>query len=113
MKRINLVYGDDLMIYCIGSVNREDTVTRFEHIIPHIGNEEIRAQMFVLKEKIDQWDDEEWELFFPKLLRNMAVYLDHERDNFRKCISEMHEELKRLEQEERMDLDGYDDDEDE
>ena len=54
MKRFNLVYGDDMMIYCIGCVNREDTVARFEHIIPHVGNEEIRAQMFVLKEKIDQ-----------------------------------------------------------
>ena len=114
MKRMNLVYGDAMLIYCIGCVDREDTIARFEQIIPHMGNEEVRAQMFVLKEKIDQcMDDEEWAIFFPKILRNLSVYLDRDRENFEKCISEMHEELKRLEQEEGMETrDGYRDDED-
>ena len=114
MKRLNLVYGDAMLIYCIGCVDREDTIARFEQIIPHVGNEEVRAQMFVLKEKIDQcMDDEEWAIFFPKILRNLSVYLDRDRENFEKCISEMHEELKRLEQEEGMETRyGYRDDED-
>ena len=69
MKRLNLVYGDAMLIYCIGCVDREDTIARFEQIIPHVGNEEVRAQMFVLKEKIDQYfDDEDWAIFFPKVL---------------------------------------------
>ena len=114
MKRMNLVYGDAMLIYCIGCVDREDTIARFEQIIPHMGNEEVRAQMFVLKEKIDQcMDDEEWAIFFPKILRNLSVYLDRDRENFEKCISEMHEELKRLKQEEGMETrDEYRDDED-
>ena len=114
MKRLNLVYGDAMLIYCIGCVDREDTIARFEQIIPHVGNEEVRAQMFVLKEKIDQYcDDEDWAIFFPKGLRNLAVYLDRDRENFEKCLSEMREELKRLEQEERMGPKyGYRDDED-
>lgn len=114
MKRMNLVYGDAMLIYCIGCVDREDTIARFEQIIPHMGNEEVRAQMFVLKEKIDQcMEDEEWAIFFPKILRNLSVYLDRDRENFEKCISEMHEELKRLEQEEGMETRyEYRDDED-
>ena len=114
MKRLNLVYGDAMMIYCFGSVNREDTVERFRRIIPHVGNEEVRAQMFILKEKINQYfDDEDWAIFFPKVLRNLAVYLDRDKENFEKCLSEMREELKRLEQEERMGPKyGYRDDED-
>ena len=102
------------LIYCIGCVDREDTIARFEQIIPHMGNEEVRAQMFVLKEKIDQcMDDEEWAIFFPKILRNLSVYLDRDRENFVKRISKMHEDLKRLEQEERMDSKyGCRDDED-
>lgn len=103
MKRFNLVFGDDLIMYCFGSVNCEDTIARLGCIIPHVGNEEIRTQMFVLKEKIDQcMDDEDWELYFPKLLRNMAVYLDREKENFEKCVEEMHAELKKLEQAERL-----------
>ena len=103
MKRLNLVYGDAMLIYCIGCVDREDTIARFEQIIPHVGNEEVRTQMFVLKEKIDQlFDDEDWAIFFPKVLRNLAVYLDRDRENFEKCLSEMREELKRLEQEESL-----------
>ena len=114
MKRLNLVYGDAMLIYCIGCVDREDTIARFEQIIPHVGNEEVRAQMFILKEKINQYfDDEDWAIFFPKVLRNLAVYLDRDRENFEKCLSEMREELKRLEQEERMGPKyGYRDDED-
>lgn len=64
MKRMNLVYGDAMLSYCIGCVDREDTIARFEQIIPHVSNEEVRAQMFVLKEKIDQcMDDEDWAIF--------------------------------------------------
>ena len=93
MKRLNLVYGDAMLIYCIGCVDRKDTIARFEQIIPHVGNEEVRAQYF---------DDEDWAIFFPKVLRNLAVYLDRDKENFEKCLSEMREELKRLEQEEGM-----------
>ena len=64
MKRMNLVYGDAMLIYCIGCVDCEDTIARFEQIIPRVGNEEVRAQIFVLKEKIDQcMDDEDWAIF--------------------------------------------------
>ena len=103
MKRMRIVFGDDLIMYCFGSVSREDTLERLTNVIPYVGNEEIRAQMFVLREKIDQcMDDEEWALYFPKLLRNMAVYLDREKENFNKCIEEMHEELKRLDRKGRL-----------
>ena len=70
--------------------------------------------MFVLKEKIDEcFDDEDWAIFFPKVLRNLSVYLDRDRENFEKCIAEMHEELKRLEEEGGLNLKyGYRDDED-
>lgn len=114
MKRLNLVYGDVMLIYCIGCVDREDTIACFEQIILHIGNEEVRTQMFVLKEKIDEcFGDEDWAIFFPKVLRNLAVYLDRDKENFEKCLAEMREELKRIELEERMDLEyGYRDDED-
>ena len=95
MKRMNLEYGDAMMIYCIGSVNREDTIERFTRIIPHVGNEDVRDQMFVLREKIsERMDDEDWAIFFPKVLRNMAVYLDHDRENFLKCLNEMRAELR-------------------
>ena len=95
MKRMSLEYGDAMMIYCIGSVNREDTIERFTRIITHVGNDEIRDQMFVLREKIsERMDDEDWAIFFPKVLRNMAVYLDHDRENFLKCLNEMRAELR-------------------
>lgn len=90
---MRLEYGDALMIYCIGSVDRTDTVERFRAIIPHVGNEDISAQMFALKEKINDLDDEDWAVFFPKILRNMAVYLDHDRENFQKALEEVHTEL--------------------
>ncbi len=114
MKRLNLVYGDTMLIYCIGCVDREDTIARFEQIIPHVGNEEVRAQMFVLKEKIDQYfDDEDWAIFFPKVLRNLAVYLDRDRENFMNCLHEMKDELERQEQIERLGSKyGYRNDED-
>ena len=115
MKNMKLVYGDDLMLYCFGSVNREDTIARLGCVIPHVGNEEIRTQMFVLKEKIDQCiDDEDWELYFPKLLRNMAVYLDRDKEEFLKNLEDMRMELKRLEHERKYGPKyGYrDDDED-
>lgn len=109
------------VMYCIEpGVDRpehsmfSESVESFEQIIPHVGNEEVRAQMFVLKEKIDQYfDNEDWAIFFPKVLRNLAVYLDRDRENFEKCLSEMREELNRLEQEERTGPKyGYRDDED-
>ena len=114
MKRLNLVYGDAMLIYCIGCVDREDTIARFEQIIPHVGNEEVRAQMFVLKEKIDQYfDDEDWAIFFPKVLRNLAVYLDRDRENFMNCLNDMKDELERQEQIERLGPKyGYRNDED-
>ena len=114
MKRLNLVYGDAMLIYCIGCVDRKDTVARFEQIIPHVGNEEVRAQMFVLKEKIDQYfDDDAWAIFFPKVLRNLAVYLDRDRENFMNCLHEMKDELERQEQIERLGPKyGYRNDED-
>lgn len=114
MKRLKLVYGDAMLIYCIGCVDREDTIARFEHIIPYVGNEEVCAQMFVLKEKIDEcFDDEDWAVFFPKVLRNLSVYLGCDRENFEQCLAEMHEELKRIEREGGMDTEyGYRDDED-
>lgn len=115
MKRMKLEYGDAMMIYCFGCVNREDTVARLGCIIPHVGNEDVRNQMFVLKEKIDKcMDDEDWEVFFPKVLRNMAVYLDRDRENFLKCLNEMKAELKQAEAMEKYEPKyGYrDDDED-
>ena len=103
MRRMKLEYGDAMMVYCIGCVNREDTIARFEHIIPHVGNEEVRSQMFELKEKIDEcMDDEDWAVFFPKVLRNYAVYLDRDRENFMNCLHEMKEELERQELIERL-----------
>lgn len=39
MKRMKLEYGDAMMIYCFGCVNREDTIARFTHVIPHVANE--------------------------------------------------------------------------
>lgn len=95
MKRMKLEYGDVMMNYCIGCVNREDTITRLGCIISHVGNEDVRNQMFVLKERIDQcMDDEDWEAFFPRVLRNMAVYLDRDRENFLNALNEMKAELK-------------------
>ena len=53
------MYGDAMLIYCFVSVNREDTIERFTRIIPHVANEDIRAQMLVLLEKIDERMDDE------------------------------------------------------
>lgn len=50
----HLVYGDAMLIYCIGCVDCEDTIAHFEQTIPHVEDEEVRAQMFVLKDKIDR-----------------------------------------------------------
>ena len=115
MKRMRIVFGDDLIMYCFGSVSCEDTLERLTRVIPYVGNEEIRAHMFVLREKIDQcMDDEDWALYFPKLLRNMAVYLGREKENFETCVKEMHKELKRLDQEGRLGPKyGYSDDDEE
>lgn len=69
--------------------------------------------MFVLREKIDEcMDDEDWELFFPKLLRNMAVYLDRDRENFLKAFDAMKEELRHMDLLEKMSKEGGYDDED-
>ncbi len=69
--------------------------------------------MFVLREKIDEcMDDEDWELFFPKLLRNMAVYLDRDRENFLKAFDAMREELRHMDLLEKMSKEGGYDDED-
>lgn len=74
---------------------------------------DIRTQMFVLREKIDEcMDDEDWELFFPKLLRNMAVYLDRDRENFLKAFDAMREELRHMDLLEKMSKEGGYDDED-
>lgn len=43
-----------MLIYCIGCVDCEDTIAHFEQTIPHVEDEEVRAQMFVLKDKIDR-----------------------------------------------------------
>ena len=78
---LKLEYGDALIIYSIGTVNSADTIDRLKDIIPYVGNEDIRTQMSVLQEKINEMNDEEWEILFPKILRKVAVYLYRDKEH--------------------------------
>ena len=82
-------YGDNLMIYCFGTVSRQDTIDRLRAVITNVAHPDIRRQMFVLKEKISEnVDDEEWAELFPKVQRNMAVLLYNDRMYFMKALQE-------------------------
>ena len=76
---MKLEYGNALIIYGFGSVDCADTIDRLTAAISNMANENIRFWKFVLKEKLMDMDDEDWALLFPKILRNMAVYLDCEQ----------------------------------
>ena len=80
-------YGDNFMIYCFGSVSREDTVERLRTAITSVAHPDIRRQMFTLKEKLSEnVDDEEWAELFPQIQRNMAVMIVYNREAFFKQI---------------------------
>lgn len=82
-------YGDNLMIYCFGSVSREDTVERLRTAVASVAHPDIRRQMFTLKEKISEnVDDEEWAELFPQIQRNMAVMIVYNREAFFKQMGE-------------------------
>ena len=89
-KELTLVYGDSLMIYCFDSVSRLDTIARLAGIVPHVVNTDIRTQMLNLRDKIsEEMDDADWAEYFPKILRNMAVYLDRDKEIFQRRLEEM------------------------
>ena len=89
-------YGDNLMVYCFGSVSREDTIDRLSSAIASVAHPDIRRQMFVLKEKIsEKVDDEEWAELFPQVQRNMAVLLYNDRMNFMKAMQEAKNRMTR------------------
>jgi len=99
-------YGDNLMIYCFGTVSREDTIDRLRAVITNVAHPDIRRQMFVLKEKIaEKLDDEEWAELFPQIQRNMAVMIAYDREAFFEKIREYKAEKEAAAFRERMDPD--------
>ena len=98
---MRLEYGDVLMIYCIGSValTALTPLTGSGSSCPMWGMMTLAPRCFALKEKINDLDDKDWAACFPKLLHNMAIYPDQDKENIRKCIAERREKLESLEKE--------------